>query len=130
MVLHFEVDFSGFPVVAGLGQEGADQAEEGLFIGEDAGRAGAAFEFLVATLDEKALAVLHCMADEVRLQELATRHGVCRSSVQSWRNQLTELVRSFMGEDLLRLVQRTPRWRESLFALREQMACRLDRRTA
>ena len=47
MVFHAEVDCSGFPVVAGLGQEGGDQAEEGMFIGEDAGHAGAAFEFLV-----------------------------------------------------------------------------------
>ena len=88
------------------------------------------WQALVATLDEKALAVLHCMADDVRLQEVATRHGVCRSTVQSWRNQLTELVRAFMGEDVLRLIQRTPRWRENLFALREQVACRMDRRTA
>ncbi|MEQ2010103.1 MAG: hypothetical protein ABMA26_25245 [Limisphaerales bacterium] len=88
------------------------------------------WQALVATLDERALAVLHCMADEVRLQEVATRHGVCRTTVQSWRNELTELVRSFMGEDVLRLIQRTPRWRENLFALREQMACRLDRRMA
>ena len=88
------------------------------------------WQALIATLDEKALAVLHCMADDIRLQEVATRHGVCRTTVQGWRNQLTELVRSFMGADVLRLIQRTPRWRENLFALREQMACRLDRRTA
>ena len=85
---------------------------------------------LLATLDERTLAVLHSMADEVRLQEVATRHGVCRTTVQGWRNQLTELVRTFMGADVLRLIQRTPRWRENLFALREQMACRLDRRMA
>ena len=47
MVFHVEVDFSGFPIVAGLGQEGGDQAQERFFIGEDAGDAGAAFEFLV-----------------------------------------------------------------------------------
>jgi transposase-like protein len=86
------------------------------------------WQALVATLDEKALAVLHCMADDVRLQEVATRHGVCRSTVQSWRNQLTELVRTFMGADVLHLIQRTPQWRENLTAMREQMACRMDRR--
>ena len=88
------------------------------------------WQALVATLDERALAVLHCMADDVRLQEMATRHGVCRSTVQSWRNDLTELVRTFMGADVLRLIQRTPRWRENLAALREQVACRMDRRMA
>lgn len=40
------------------------------------------WQALVATLDERALAVLHCMADETRLQEVATRHGVGRSTVQ------------------------------------------------
>ncbi|MEQ2008279.1 MAG: helix-turn-helix domain-containing protein [Limisphaerales bacterium] len=88
------------------------------------------WQALVATLDERALAVLHCMADEARLQEVATRKGVSRSTVQSWRNQLTELVRSFMGADVLHLIQRTPQWRENLTVLREQMACRMDRRTA
>ena len=88
------------------------------------------WQALVATLDEKALAVLHCMADEVRLQEVATRHGVCRTTVQGWRNQLTELVRTFMGADVLHMIQRTPQWRENLTAMREQMACRMDRRTA
>ena len=47
MVCHVEVDFSGFPIVAGFAEERRDQAQEGGFIGEDAGDAGAAFEFLV-----------------------------------------------------------------------------------
>jgi len=37
--------FSRFPPVAGFGQEGADQAQQGNFFREDAGRAGASFEF-------------------------------------------------------------------------------------
>ena len=88
------------------------------------------WQALVATLDERALAVLHCMADEVRLQEVATQKGVSRSTVQGWRNQLTDLVRTFMGHDVLHMIQRTPQWRENLTAMREQLACRLDRRTA
>ena len=88
------------------------------------------WEAFLATLDERTLAILNCLADDIRLQEVATRNGVCRSTVQSWRNQLTELVRTFMGADVLHMIQRTPRWRENLFALREQVACRLDRRTA
>jgi len=88
------------------------------------------WQALVATLNERDLAVLQCLADEVRLQEVATQHGVSRSTVQTWRNRLTELVRSFLGADVLRLIQRTPQWRENLTARREQMACRLDRRPA
>lgn len=88
------------------------------------------WQALVASLDDRALAVLHCMADETRLQEVATQKGVSRTTVQTWRHQLTELVRTFMGADVLHLIQRTPQWRENLTAMREQLACRLDRRTA
>ena len=35
MVFHVEVDFSSFQIVAGLGQESGDQAQEGFFIGDD-----------------------------------------------------------------------------------------------
>ena len=47
MVFHVEVNFAGFPFVAGFAEEGGDEAQEGGFIGEEAGDAGAAFEFLV-----------------------------------------------------------------------------------
>jgi hypothetical protein len=47
LVFHVEVNFSGFSVVVGFAYELlGDQAEKGFFIGEDAGDAGAAFEFL------------------------------------------------------------------------------------
>ena len=83
-----------------------------------------------ATLDERTLAVLQCLADEARLQEVATRHGVCRSTVQKWRDQLTDLVRAFMGDDALRQFPRVPAWQENLRAFHEQLACRMERRVA
>lgn len=47
MAFHVEVDFSGFPFFAGFDQQGGDEAQEGGFIGKEAGDAGAAFEFLI-----------------------------------------------------------------------------------
>ena len=88
------------------------------------------WQAFIATLDEQALAVLRCMAGEIRLQDLATRYGLSRSAVQHWRNQLTELVRAFMGADVLVQLQRVPGWQENLRAFREQMACRMERRMA
>lgn len=88
------------------------------------------WQALMAALDERTLAVLRCLAGEIRLLELATRHGVCRTTVQTWRDQLTARVREFMGADALRELQRAPVWREGLRALREQVACRLERRAA
>ena len=77
------------------------------------------WQAFAATLNEQDMEVLQCLADDVRLQEVATRRGVGRSTVKSWRNRLTELVRTFMGTDVLHLIQRTPRWRENLTALRD-----------
>ena len=47
MDFHVEVNFVGLPFIAGFVEQGGDQAQEGGFIGEEAGDAGAAFEFLV-----------------------------------------------------------------------------------
>ena len=80
--------------------------------------------------DEGEVRVLQCLADEIRLQEVATRHGVCRTTVQKWRNQLTDLVRAFMGDDALRQFPRVPAWQENLRAFHEQLACRMERRVA
>ena len=88
------------------------------------------WQAFLATFDEQALAVLRCMAGEIRLQDLATRHGLSRSTVQHWRNRLTELVRAFMGADVLVELQRVPGWQENLRAFREQLACRIERRMA
>jgi hypothetical protein len=48
MVFHGEVNSGGdLPFVVDFAEQGGDQAQEGSFIGEEAGDAGAAFEFLV-----------------------------------------------------------------------------------
>ena len=88
------------------------------------------WQAFLATLVEQALAVLRCMAGEIRLQDLATRYGLSRSTVQHWRNQLTELVIAFMGADGLVDLQRVPGWQENLRSFREQLACRMERRMA
>ena len=47
MVFHVEVNFSGFPFVTDLREDGADEAQEGGFVWKEAGDAGAAFEFFI-----------------------------------------------------------------------------------
>ena len=49
--VHVEVDFGGEPFVALLAEEGGDESQEGGFVGEKGGDAGAAFEFLIDALD-------------------------------------------------------------------------------
>ena len=47
MVFHVEVNSDGLPFIADFVEQGGDQAQEGGFIGEEAGDAGAALEFPV-----------------------------------------------------------------------------------
>lgn len=47
MVFHVEVNFSGFPFLAGFSQQDGDQAQEGCFVGKEAGHARAPAQFLI-----------------------------------------------------------------------------------
>ena len=47
---HVEVDFSGFPLLAEIDEQGGDEAQDGGFVGEHACDAGAAFDLLVDAL--------------------------------------------------------------------------------
>jgi len=47
---HVEVDFSGFPLVADLDEQGGDESKDRSFIGEQTGDASATFDFLVDAL--------------------------------------------------------------------------------
>ena len=47
MVFHVEVNFSGFPFLAGFGQQGGDQTQEGGFVRKETGHASAPAQFLV-----------------------------------------------------------------------------------
>jgi hypothetical protein len=85
------------------------------------------WQAFLATLDDRARAVLRCLAGELRWQAVAHRYGVGRSTVQAWRKCLTELLRTFMGAEVLAELQRGPGWQAQLRALREQLACRLER---
>ena len=58
MVFHVEVDFSSFPIVAGLGQESGDQAQEGFFIGDDRTNLSGPLRVLVCGLGSRCLLVL------------------------------------------------------------------------
>jgi hypothetical protein len=121
--------------IAGDQEDGTEQTLGDLLASEGADPAETAarnldWKAFIATLDEKSLAVLRHIADETRLQELATAMRVSRSTVQSWRNKLTDLLREFMGVDVLRLVEAKPAWRDGLHAVRERMECRVERRAA
>ncbi len=88
------------------------------------------WQAFLATLDARTRAILNCLAHELPLQTVADEHAVSRSTVQTWRQTLPQAVRSFMGEELLDWLQQAPAWQENIRSFREQLACRLERRTA
>lgn len=117
-----------------------EEAQEPVVLGEvlvseapDPALAGARnldWRALLSTLDAKSRAILHGLAQETPLQEVATACRVSRTSVQTQKERLARAVRLFLGEDLLAQAQAAPRWRDNLTAARERVACRLERQAA
>jgi len=82
------------------------------------------------TLDELSGAILECMAKEIPLTEVALAFGKSRSTIQTYRDKLTEAVRLFMGDQVLAQIQMAPAWRNNIVAARERAACRVERQMA
>ena len=47
MVFRVEVNFSGFPFITHLREDGTDETQEGGFVGKEPGHASTTFEFFV-----------------------------------------------------------------------------------
>jgi hypothetical protein len=62
------------------------------------------------------------------VSEVAVAFRLSRSTLQTSKNRLADLILEFMGADILIEVRRRPGWRNDLNTTREKMACRHDRR--
>ena len=60
--------------------------------------------------------------------EIARMFGVDPSTVRYFKNRLADKILAFMGPDILIEIRKRPRWKNSLNANRERLACRVDRR--
>ena len=81
-------------------------------------------------LDEVTKAILRALSDGTEITQLVATLKLSRSSLQTRKNKLAELIRECLGEDILRQVQEHPGWRHGLEATRERLACRWERRAA
>ncbi len=52
------------------------------------------WQAFLATLDDRAVAILNCLAREIPLQTVADANAVSRSTVQTWRQTLPQAVRA------------------------------------
>jgi hypothetical protein len=80
-------------------------------------------------LDKVTRAILQAMVAGQELTKLVKRLGKCRSSLQSGKNRLAEMIREKLGADILEAVQERAAWRSGIDAGRERMACRWERAT-
>ncbi len=72
-------------------------------------------EFL-NTVEDRARAVLLCVAEGGSLRSVAIRWGVSDSTMQNYKQKLAQAVKEFMGTDVLTLVVKQPAWKSNLVA--------------
>jgi len=88
------------------------------------------WERLIESLDKVCKEILRCLSEGIPLTELKAKLKRSRSSIQAHKERLADLVRAHFGEDVLVQAQERPRWRDSVEAHREKVACRYERQMA
>ena len=78
----------------------------------------------MASVEDRARAILLCVAEGGSLRSVAIRWGVSDSTMQGYKRKLAQAVKEFMGEDVLALVAQVPAWKSNLVAMRERQVGR------
>ena len=82
------------------------------------------WQAFMATVEDRARAVLLCVAEGGSLRSVAIRWGVSDSTMQNYKRKLAQAVKEFMGADVLTLVTQVPAWKSNLVAMRERQVGR------
>jgi hypothetical protein len=83
-------------------------------------------EFVMA-LDDREKAVVLLMIEGKSGSSIARKLRVCESTVQSHKSNLAVKILEFMGVDILVGIRRSPRWKDSINATKERLACKHER---
>ena len=59
-----------------------------------------------------------------RRGDMANKLRVSDSALRTSRQSLAKSIQSFMGEDILVEIRRSPKWKNNLNANKERLACR------
>jgi len=90
------------PLVVLLQQDGPDEPDDGLFVGEDADHVRPTLHFFSAEF--KAKVALEALSGELTLAELASKYDVHPTQISGWKRQAkTGMVAAFSGKDLREL---------------------------
>jgi hypothetical protein len=83
---------------------------------------------VMESLDQTAKAILAALAEGRELTLLVKLLKRSRSTLQSDKGRLGQVIREQLGEDILAAVQSRPAWTSAIDAVRERLACRAERR--
>ena len=79
------------------------------------------WEILINRLSEREKAVIECIIEGRSLRDAAKSFQVCDSTMLGDRRKLAVKILDFMGADILIEVRRSPRWKDDLLTIREQV---------
>jgi hypothetical protein len=86
------------------------------------------WQALLARLTAPEQAIVVALVEGRTVSDVAVAFRVSRSAMQECKNRLADLIREFMGVDILVELLRLPSWRDNLNTTRAKLACRFDRR--
>jgi hypothetical protein len=86
------------------------------------------WESLLSRLTAREKAIIDYLLAGRTVSEVAILFKVSRSAMQFCKLKLIQLIREFMGADILAEVRRLPLWKDGLNAISERQACRHARR--
>ena len=86
------------------------------------------WQTLLARLSVQEKAIVVALVEGRTVSDVALAFRVSRSTMQLCKNRLVDLIREFMGMDILIEVLRLPGWKDNLNTRRAKLACRFDRR--
>lgn len=83
----------------------------------------------MASPSKREQSIITCLMEGKPLSSLARRCHLNTSTMTYHKERLAQAIAPFMGTDILIEIGRKPRWKDSVNAAREKMACRDERRT-
>lgn len=82
----------------------------------------------VAALPERERAIIQFIIEGKSICSMARKLKVCDWTIRNSKENLALKILEFMGCEILVDIQRSPRWKQDLTAVKEKMACREERR--
>ena len=86
------------------------------------------WETLLGRLTAQEHAIVTALVEGWTVSDVAVAFRMSRSTMQLYKNRLADLIREFMGVDILMEVRRLPGWKSDLNTARAKLACRFDRK--